>query len=93
MTILDPSPRPAHDGRDAAKPDPRAGTLTLPGTFTAGPAEGHHSEAGATTTSRRKRSWGGGVVLESAKGASNTSPQPMSRRIACRICEREHPTP
>jgi hypothetical protein len=35
MTILDPSPRPARDGRDAAKPDPRAGTLTLPGTFTA----------------------------------------------------------
>jgi len=30
MTILDPSPRPGHYGRDAAKPDPRAGTLTLP---------------------------------------------------------------
>jgi hypothetical protein len=28
MTILDP--RRSHDGRDAAKPDPRAGTLTLP---------------------------------------------------------------
>jgi hypothetical protein len=25
MTILDPSPRPGRDGRDAAKPDPRAG--------------------------------------------------------------------
>jgi hypothetical protein len=30
MTILDPSSRPGHDGRDVAKPDPRAGTLTLP---------------------------------------------------------------
>ena len=30
MTILDPSPRPGHDGRDVAKPDPRAGTLILP---------------------------------------------------------------
>jgi hypothetical protein len=35
MTILDPGPRPGHDGRDAAKPDPRAGTLSLPGTLTA----------------------------------------------------------
>ena len=30
MIILDPSSRPGHDGRDVAKPDPRAGTLTLP---------------------------------------------------------------
>ena len=30
MTILDPRPRPGHGGRDAAKPDPRASTLTLP---------------------------------------------------------------
>src|SRR5262245_21424464 len=30
MTILDPRPRPGHDGRDAAKPDPGADTLTLP---------------------------------------------------------------
>jgi hypothetical protein len=35
MTILDPRPRPGHDGRDVAKPDQRAGTLTLPGTLTA----------------------------------------------------------
>jgi hypothetical protein len=30
----DPSPRPGHDSRDAAKPAPRASTLTLPGTLT-----------------------------------------------------------
>jgi hypothetical protein len=36
MTIFDPSPRPGDDGRDAANPDPRAGTRTLlsrPGTI------------------------------------------------------------
>jgi hypothetical protein len=32
MTISDPSPRPGHDGQTGAvaKPEPRAGTLTLP---------------------------------------------------------------
>jgi hypothetical protein len=38
MSILDPGSRPSHPRRDAAKPNPRPGTLTLPprpGTLTA----------------------------------------------------------
>jgi hypothetical protein len=65
MTILNPSPRPGHDGRDAAKPDPRAGTLTLPGTLAA---------------ARLKVTIAGDVIAEAGLRAQPKAAKPAQQR-------------